>query len=118
MTAAEGLGYKEAPVDYQDYVDEAQEWADLIADNRIAELAVLNRPVATEVLDYRYYEHIYHTKDLLGEMDIGTFDMELTGWDLPALADLMTEFHVPEEGLTDDDAVPEVTEPICKTGDL
>tara|TARA_Y100000310_G_scaffold345852_1_gene471394 strand:+ start:714 stop:1907 length:1194 start_codon:yes stop_codon:yes gene_type:complete len=103
LMAAQQLGYSEAPVDYQDYADEAQEWADLIADNRIAELAVLDRPVA---------------KDLLEEMDIGDFDMELTGWDPQALEDLMTEFHVPEEGLTDDDAVPEPTEAICKTGDL
>ena len=103
LMAAQQLGHTEAPVDYQDYTDEAQEWADLIADNRIAELAILDRPIA---------------KDLLEEMDIGDFDMELTGWDARALEDLMTEFHVPQEGLTDDDHIPEVKDPICKSGDL
>ena len=57
-------------------------------------------------------------KDLLEELDVGTFDMEITGFDLKEIEDLMTQFHVPEEGLTDDDAVPEATESICKTGDL
>jgi len=57
-------------------------------------------------------------KDLLEELDVGAFDIEITGFDLKEIEDLMTQFHVPEEGLTDDDAVPEPTESICKKGDL
>jgi len=57
-------------------------------------------------------------KDLLEELDTGEFDMEITGFDLKEIEDLMTQFHVPEEGLTDDDAVPEATESICRRGDL
>jgi len=57
-------------------------------------------------------------KDLLEELDTGDFDMEITGFDLKEIEDLMTQFHVPEEGLTDDDAVPEATESICRKGDL
>ncbi len=57
-------------------------------------------------------------KDLLQELDTGDFDMEITGFDLQEIEDLMTQFHVPEEGLTDDDAVPDATEAICKRGDL
>ncbi len=49
-------------------------------------------------------------KDLLEELDTGAFDMEITGFDLKEIEDLMNQFHVPEEGLTDDDAVPEATE--------
>ena len=30
----------------------------------------------------------------------------------------MTQFHVPEEGLTDDDEIPEEVEHICQPGDL
>jgi DNA modification methylase len=55
-------------------------------------------------------------KDLLEELDTGAFDMDLTGFDQKAIEDLMTQFH--SEGLTDDDEVPEVKEPICKMGDL
>ncbi len=57
-------------------------------------------------------------KDLLEELDTGALDMEVTGFDLKEIEDLMTQFHQPEEGLTDDDAVPEPTESICRKGDL
>ncbi len=57
-------------------------------------------------------------KDLLQELDTGAFDIEITGFDLKEIEDLMTQFHVPEEGLTDDDAVPEPTESITCKGDL
>ncbi len=57
-------------------------------------------------------------KDLLLEIDTGDFDIEVTGFDLKEIEDLMTQFHVPGEGLTDDDAVPEATESICRRGDL
>ena len=103
LTAAEVLELEEVPVDYQDYDSEAQEWADMLADNRIAELAEIDRTVL---------------KDLIEELDTGAIDIELTGFNDQAIEDLMTEFHVPGEGLTDDDAVPEKVETICKTGDL
>lgn len=57
-------------------------------------------------------------KDILEELDTGEFDMEITGFDLKEIEDLMTQFHVPEEGLTDDDAVPEASESISRRGDL
>jgi len=57
-------------------------------------------------------------KDLLQELDTGDFDMEITGFDLKEIEDLMSQFHVPEEGLTDDDDVPEPTESITCKGDL
>jgi DNA modification methylase len=45
--------------------------------------------------------------------------MDLTGFDTSEIEDLMTQFHVPSEGLTDDDEVPELPEePICRYGDL
>jgi hypothetical protein len=39
LLAAQYLGASCVPVDRQDYASEAEEWADLITDNRIAELA-------------------------------------------------------------------------------
>ncbi|OGO03988.1 MAG: hypothetical protein A2Y91_03400 [Chloroflexi bacterium RBG_13_54_8] len=57
-------------------------------------------------------------KDILQELDTGAFDMNLTGFDEKAIEDLMTQFHVPGEGLTDDDEIPEQVETICKKGDL
>lgn len=39
LEAAKLAGFNEAPIDLQDYPNEAMEWADMIADNAIAELA-------------------------------------------------------------------------------
>lgn len=49
MMAAELGDMAEAPVDYQDYASEAEELADLTADNRIAELATTNNKLLAEV---------------------------------------------------------------------
>ena len=78
LDAADILECPSVPVDYQDYENEAEEWADMIADNRIAELAEMDRPLL---------------KDLLEEIDDGQFDMDLTGFDAEALEQLMTEIH-------------------------
>ncbi len=103
LEAAKMLGLKTCPVDFQDYENEAAEWADMIADNRLAELAESSLP---------------ELKDLLEELDTGEFDMDLTGFDAESLEELMTQFHVPEEGLTEDDEIPEKVETVCKSGDL
>ena len=57
-------------------------------------------------------------KNLLEELDTGAFDMEITGFDDKEIEDLMNQFHMPGEGLTDDDEIPEKVGTICKTGDL
>ncbi len=57
-------------------------------------------------------------KDLLEEINTGAFDIEVTGFDDKEIEKLMTQFHVPEEGLTDEEVIPEVVEPVCKKGDL
>ena len=56
-------------------------------------------------------------KDLLQELDTGEIDLELTGFDMGEIEDLMTQFHVPGEIIEDE--VPEPPkEPITKPGDL
>ncbi|MTV47748.1 DNA modification methylase [Heliobacillus mobilis] len=104
--AAKLLGLEKVPVDRQDYSSEAEEWADLIADNKIAELSEMN----SEIL-----------KDLLQELDTGDFDMDLTGFTGKELEELMTEFHV--EDVREDEFDPEaeaekIKDPITKTGDV
>ena len=42
LAAAKLEGLTEVPVDYQNYTNEAEEYADLVADNRIAELAEID----------------------------------------------------------------------------
>ncbi len=75
LAAALTLGATHAPVDYQDYASEKEELADMIADNRIAELAEADRSMLRELAE---------------QLDDGAFDMELTGFDQDALEELMT----------------------------
>jgi hypothetical protein len=90
--AAKAIGLKEVPVDYQDYESPAVELADMLADNRIAELAEPEMPAL---------------KDLLLDLDTGDLDMDITGFDATALEGLMTQFRPPDwsggGGVTQDD---------------
>lgn len=75
LMASELLGLKSVPVDFQDYDSDEAELADMVADNRIAELAEFDRSIL---------------KDILADLDTGSFDMLTTGFDLPAIEALMT----------------------------
>lgn len=105
LMAARKLGLSHVPVDYQDYANEAEEWADLIADNRIAELSEWDLPAL---------------KDILEEIDTGAIDMDLTGFDADDLEKLMTQFrgNVEEDSFNVDKATEEIDEPITKPGDI
>ena len=86
-------------------VDDSKEMATGygIMDNQSALLAEWDLPVL---------------KDILEELDTGAWDMALTGFLGSEIEDLMSQFYVPKEGLTDDNELPEKVETICKTGDL
>ena len=102
LKAAIQLGIKTVPcVVVND--DETTAAAYAIADNRMQELTAWEVP---------------ELKDLLQELDNGEIDMEAIGYTDAELEALMTQFHVPSEGLTDDDAVPDEAPPICQLGDL
>ena len=103
LLAAQKLNLKKVPIDEQPYESEAQEWADLIADNRIAELAEMDRSTL---------------KDLIEKLDTGDINLDLTGFDQASLEDLMSEFFVPEEGLTPEDDIPDDVKSRVKSGDL
>ena len=76
LAAALSFSGELVPVDYQNYKTEAEEWADLIADNRIAELAVINEAQLTELLAE------------LAQESAG-IDVELTGYTAEQIADLI-----------------------------
>lgn len=100
--AAKELGWTEiAVVKVKDDGDHAKGYA--LMDNQSALLADWSLP---------------DLKDLLEELDTGAFDMDATGFLGNEIEDLMTQFHIPKEGLTDDDAIPGDVETVCKTGDL
>ena len=66
LAAAKVLNESKVPVDYQDFDNEADELAHLLADNRIAELAEL---------DFKGVENI------LNELRAQDFDLDLTGFE-------------------------------------
>lgn len=74
-------GLTVAPVDFQDYATASAEMADMIADNRLAELAEMEMP---------------EIKELLKELEGEGFDLDLTGYDADALASLMLSVN-PED---------------------
>jgi DNA modification methylase len=61
-------------------------------------------------------------KDLLEELDVGDFDVELTGFDHDEIEDLMTQFFVEADPEEDDFDVNEeldsIEEPITQPGDI
>ena len=107
LAAALLEGMKEAPVDYQNYTTEAEEYADLVADNRIAELAETdNRLLA----------------DIFAEIDTGEIPMELTGYTEDEVESLVTALsEALHNDLHEPDDIPEPPEPdqtVTEKGDL
>lgn len=89
LAAAKLLGVESVPVDYQDYDTEAQEWEDLLADNKIAELAELDESLAAQLLD---------------ELEKAEAEIELTGFTDRELQKLMA--GIEEDG--EEDEKPEI----------
>ncbi len=78
LAAAKLLGLTHVPVDFQEYDNEASEWADMVADNRIAELAEADDDALRDIIN-----------DLNGKIDL-----DLTGF---ADTDLEQLLHPAEE---------------------
>ena len=105
LKAAQKLGLKEVPVALADELTDAQVKAFRILANKSANWAEWD----TDLLKLEVQE--------LKELD---FDLELTGFELPELEDIMGEgAGGGTEGQTDPDAVPEAQEePVSRLGDV
>lgn len=68
LEAIKKLGWEMAAVDFQEYESEAQEFADMVADNKIAELSEHDN----EMMKNGFFEL---------ELDRGNFDIQLLGVD-------------------------------------
>lgn len=95
----------EVPVDYQNYASEAEEWSDLIADNRLAELSEIDSKLLA---------------DLMADVDTGATPFELTGYTEEEYGKLVTALsEAKHSDLEDPDAVIEPpAEPVTQYGDL
>ncbi len=102
VLAAQKLGIEEVPVMVAEGWSQAKIKAYCIADNKLAESDWDEELLALELQE-------------LGEMD---FDLDLLGFDETELDLLLGDDDV-KEGLTDEDAVPDVpVEPVTKMGDV
>lgn len=85
LLAAKLLGEESAPVDLQEFDTEADELAHLVADNKIAELAEIDRSILA---------------DIIVTLDTGDFDLDLTGFGEFDAEDLMTAAPPEDDKLT------------------
>jgi len=83
LEAAKLLNVQQIPIDEQEFKNEAEEFAHLVADNRIAELSGLSDDKLTELLSG------------LNDLD---FDMELTGFDGDEVSKLLDMDGGEQEG--------------------
>ena len=96
LAAALLEGMREVPVDYQAYASEAEEYADLVADNRLAELAELDNKMLA---------------DIFAEIEASDLDMELTGYTDEEAQEIMDALSdALENDLEEPDEVPEAPE--------
>lgn len=79
LQAALLLGAVQVPVDYQDYANEAEEYADLVADNRIAELSSVDEDLLI---------------DILNEINDTDIDTILTGYEYHEIDDLINSEEI------------------------
>ena len=109
LQAALLLKVDAVPVDYQDYANEAEEYADLIADNRISELSEIDHDLLNSLLN-----EIQEFED---------FNIELTGYsdyDIDSILSDMDDLELLEESeaIEDDYEVELPAEPKAKLGDI
>lgn len=105
LMAAIKKGWKAVPVDYQEYANDAEEWADLIADNRLAELSTLDTG---------------RLIDLIGDMDTGEAPIELSGYTEEDIAQIIAAMDGADDTVDDqaDATAPPTNIPMSKAGDL
>lgn len=76
LEAAKYLNLKTAPVDFQDYLSEEQELADIVADNQLSRQSVYNQQKLQEILV---------------NLDSGLLDMKVTGFSSQQLEKMFEE---------------------------
>jgi DNA modification methylase len=104
LAAARKLGLPTVPVVVLDHLTPTQRRALVLADNRLAELAT--------------WDDALLRVELEALQDEG-FDLDLTGFDADALAELLADEEPQIEGRTEDDAAPDVPEePVSRLGDV
>lgn len=103
LMAAQLLGLDTVPVDRQDYASEAEEWADLVADNRLAELSTVDKELLGQ---------------LLAEMDDMAVLSGYTDDEIDILIGTAAKSEVGEDGFDAAEAEASIKTPITLRGDI
>lgn len=104
LAAAQKLGLESVPVVVLDHLTPTQRRALIIADNRIAENAGWDDAMLRIELQ---------------SLQEDGFNLDITGFDADALAEIMAGEETTVDGNTDEDAIPEVSETaISRPGDM
>lgn len=106
LAAAQLLGCETVPVDLQDYKNDAEEWADMIADNRIAELSDIDQDELMQ---------------LVVDLDSMDYDTGLLGYSDKSVAEMLAEYakqDIKEDDFDVDSALAEIVAPQSKLGDI
>lgn len=105
LMAAQAAGLTAVPVDYQEYANEAEEYADLVADNRLAELSEIDNALLA---------------DIFKDIDLNELPVELTGYTADEFNEIAAALaNDLAEPKGDPDTVPEeAREVITKSGDI
>ena len=105
LAAAFKMGANAAPVEYQDYASEAEEYSALVADNRLAELADLDNTMLAEILS---------------EINTGELPLEMTGYTDQDLDEILGELADEKDDAPgdQDDELEQKIAPMSKPGDL
>ena len=105
LAAAQMLRASMVPVEYQQYATEAEEYADLMADNRIAELAEMNTAALA---------------DMLQHMDTGEIPLEMSGYTAEDLEELLNALGGLDdtENNGEDSVPPPKNIPMTHAGDI
>jgi len=102
LLAAKKINLTEVPIHIATTLTKQQVKAYRLADNRVSQEAVWDNDLLALELD---------------ELKLDDYDLDLTGFDVDEIADLLADD--PAEGLTDEDSVPEIPEtPVTKVGDV
>lgn len=102
LLAAYEMGAADAPVDYQNFATEAEEYAALIADNRIAEFSENDETMLAEILS---------------SLQLDDMPLELAGFTDEDLEEILNGIAGTEEEPEEEE--PERSDiPMCKQGDV
>lgn len=101
LAAAKLKGWCDVPVDYQDYTSMDEEYADLIADNRLSELSEIQEDIIAEIISE------FENPDLLA----------LTGYDNEDIDSILASMDQEAEEEEEDNSKPSPDTNLTKAGD-